>query len=176
MIRRLWAHAVWADTLLLEALVTSERATADANAEPQAIAWREYAWREYAHLLGADAVWLARLEGQAVATAVWPTLSREETLALREHVVSGYGAYLARVDDATLSRPVEYTNSAGQSFRNAPYEVLTHVALHAQYHRGKINLLLRQGGTQPAPVDYISFVRGAPAAVTPVSSATPGTR
>jgi uncharacterized damage-inducible protein DinB len=38
--------------------------------------------------------------------------------------------------------------------------------LHGQYHRGKINLLLRQAGLAPAPVDFISFVRGVPAATT----------
>jgi hypothetical protein len=40
------------------------------------------------------------------------------------------------------------------------------VVLHGQYHRGKVNLLLRQEGEQPAPTDYIAFVRGVPAAVT----------
>ena len=38
------------------------------------------------------------------------------------------------------------------------------MALHGQYHRGKVNLLLRQGGHAPAPVDYVAFVRGVPAA------------
>ena len=41
---------------------------------------------------------------------------------------------------------------------------LLHVPLHGQYHRGKINLLLRQAGRQPAPTDYITFVRGVSAA------------
>ena len=164
MIRRLWSHAAWADALVLEALMAS-------NAD------NAIAWREYAHVLGAEATWLARLEGQAPPVPVWPTLSRDETIALRERVVSGYEAYLAHLDEAALREPVEYTNSAGQSFRNAPYDVLLQVVLHGQYHRGKINLLLRQGGAEPAPVDYISYVRGVPAAVTPVPpAATPGTR
>ncbi|MFQ5740386.1 MAG: DinB family protein [Acidobacteriota bacterium] len=33
-----------------------------------------------------------------------------------------------------------------------------------QYHRGKVNLLLRQAGHAPAATDFIAFVRGAPAA------------
>jgi hypothetical protein len=49
--------------------------------------------------------------------------------------------------------------------------------LHGQYHRGKINLLLRQSGAEPAPADYISYVRGVPAAVTPVGPPiSPGAR
>ena len=153
MIRRLWAHAAWADALVLEALMASDADNA-------------IAWREYAHLLGAESTWLARLELQTPPVPVWPTLARDQILALRERIVSGYDAYLARSDDASLREPVEYTNSAGQTFRNAPYDVLLQVVLHGQYHRGKINLLLRQDGAEPAPVDFISFVRGVPAAVT----------
>ena len=33
-----------------------------------------------------------------------------------------------------------------------------------QYHRGKINLLLRQQQATPIPVDCIAFLRGSPAA------------
>jgi uncharacterized damage-inducible protein DinB len=160
MIQRLWAHAVWADVLVLDALQAGDHEHPEAHA---------IAWREYAHLLGAEAVWLARLEGHTPTVNVWPTLTRAETVALRERNVSGYDAYLGQADDATLNRPVEYTNSAGQSFRNTPYDVLLQVALHGQYHRGKINLLLRQGGAEPAPADYISYVRGVPAAVTRLS-------
>lgn len=36
--------------------------------------------------------------------------------------------------------------------------------MHGQYHRGKVNLLLRQADRTPAPTDYIAFVRGVPAA------------
>jgi uncharacterized damage-inducible protein DinB len=157
MIRRLWAHAAWADLLVLEAFQASRQAHGAAHA---------IAWREYAHLLGAEAVWLARLEGRAPAVAVWPTLSRDEIVTRRERNVSDYDACLAGADDARLSRDVEYTTSAGQPFRNTPYDVLLPVALHGQSPRGKINLLLRQGGAEPAPADFIAFVRGVPAAVT----------
>jgi uncharacterized damage-inducible protein DinB len=166
LIRHLWAHAAWADALVLDALLASEAADAHADA-----------WREYAHVLGAESTWLARLELHAPPVAVWPTLTRDEIVALRQRILSGYDAYLARADDATLSQPVEYTNSAGQTFRTLPYDVLLQVVLHGQYHRGKINLLLRQGGADPAPVDFIAYVRGVPAAVTPVAPPiSPGVR
>ena len=65
-----------------------------------------------------------------------------------------------------MEAPVAYTTSAGKSFANTVKDILLHVAMHAQYHRGKINLLLRQAGLEPAPADYIAFIRGAPAART----------
>ncbi len=154
LIRRLWAHSKWADEALFEAM----KAGADVTT----------AWREYAHVLGAEAVWLARLEQRQALVAVWPTLSREEAHTLRGEVVTGYDTFLARSSAESLSQVVEYRNSAGQPFSTATVDILLHVALHGQYHRGKINLLLRSSGSGPAPVDFIGYVRGVPAAVSQV--------
>ena len=154
LIRRMWAHAAWADATLLAALTRGLTVPADA-------------WREYAHVLGAEAVWLARLEQRASPVPVWPTLTSDEVTALRGSVAAGYDAYLARLDAASLLESFSYRNSTGQEFTSVVHDVLVHVALHGQYHRGKINLLLRQGHCEPGPADYITFVRGVPAAVTP---------
>jgi uncharacterized damage-inducible protein DinB len=152
LIRRIFAHAAWADKLVLDALIAA------GNDAPPDV------WREYAHVLGADAVWLSRLELAPPPLPVWPELSRDEVIALRERVVSGYERYLERASEATLNGNLDYVNSLGQAFSNTPLEILVHVAMHAQYHRGKINQILRQSGSEPAPVDYISYVRGVPAA------------
>ena len=154
LIRRMWAHSAWADLTLLAALTRGSTVPADA-------------WREYAHVLGAEAVWLARLEQRPAPVPVWPTLTSDEVAALRGSVVAGYNAYLARLDAASLLESFSYRNSTGQEFTSVVHDVLVHVALHGQYHRGKINLLLRQGHCEPGPADYISFVRGVPAAVAP---------
>ena len=160
LIRRVFAHTAWADKLVLDALVA-----AGDDAPP-------VAWREYAHVLGADAVWLSRLEHSPQPMPVWPELSRDEVVALRERVVTGYERYLARTDVAMLNGNLDYVNSAGQAFSNTPLDILMHVAMHAQYHRGKINQILRQGGSEPAPVDYISYVRGVPAATSTSGTAS----
>ena len=153
LIRRMLAHTAWADDLVLAAL----RSTGDASA-----------WREYAHILGAESVWLARLEARNSPVAVWPTLSSGEVESLRVELVAGYARYVARLNSTSLAKVLEYTTSAGQPFASRVDDILMHVALHGQYHRGKINALLRQQGQPPAPVDFISFARGAPAAVTPL--------
>jgi len=150
-VRQLWDHAFWADAQLLAALRSADGASADALGE-------------YAHIVGAEAVWLDRLEGRPQGTAVWPagTLAEIEDLAARTH--AGYRRYLERLSDADLGRSVDYTNSAGRAFTSTIGDILLHVALHGQYHRGKVNLLLRQASRDAAPVDFIAFVRGAPAA------------
>ncbi len=149
-LRKLFAHAALADADI-------ERAVVAAGAPADA-------WREYEHLLGAGEIWLSRIEGRASRLAVWPTLDREGARVAREQLAAGYRHHLATRAEHDLSRAVAYTNSAGQTFATPEDDILFHVALHAHYHRGKVNQSLRTAGHAPAPADYIGFVRGVPAA------------
>jgi uncharacterized damage-inducible protein DinB len=150
-IRRLWEHAAWADAAILSAIETPTQASPDAV-------------REFAHILGAEENWLARLEGRPPTLPIWPQLARTDLAPAARRIMDGYGAYLATLRDDDVERSVSYTNTAGRSFETRIGDILFHVALHGQYHRGKVNLLLRQSSAEPAPVDFISFVRGVPAA------------
>jgi uncharacterized damage-inducible protein DinB len=149
-IRRLWTHAARSDAALLDG-VRGGNVPADAL-------------RELAHVVGAEEVWLSRLEGRPSRSAVWPEAAVDTTVASLRDTHLGYGAYLATLDDADLETLVTYTNSAGKTFSDSLGDILLHVMLHGQYHRGRINLLLRQAGAEPVPADYIAFVRGAAAA------------
>jgi uncharacterized damage-inducible protein DinB len=153
MLTRLYAHAAWADALMLDAM----------QREP-----REESARELAHIVAAEEVWLARISGRAPRVSLWPRPSSEQLAALIDAVHAGYRELLARQTPESLDEAVSYVNSAGRRFETPLGEILLHVAMHGQYHRGKVNLLLRQGEATPAPTDFIAFARGAPAARTPV--------
>ncbi|MEP6731991.1 MAG: DinB family protein [bacterium] len=148
LIQQLFGHAAWADDALYRALTASSAAP-------------DEALREYAHILGACEVWLSRMEQRAPRIAVWPTLSPAECVAFRETIADGYDAILSRLTDDVLDQKVSYTTSDGRPFVNTGGEILVHVAMHGQYHRGKVNLLLRQAEMAPAPADLIAFIRGA---------------
>ena len=153
-IRRLWAHATWADAEVLAAL------RAAASPPPEAV-------REYAHVLGAAEVWLSRLEQRAPRAPLWPTFQLAEAAAFAETLRDDYRAFIDTLDESDLERSLPYTNSAGLSFITPIGDMLMQVVTHGQYHRGKVNVLLRQSGHEPAPVDYIAFARGVSAATTP---------
>lgn len=153
-IHRLWAHAGWADLRILAALQQSGGEPAEALSE-------------FGHVLGTAETWLARLEQRSPRLAIWPGPALADLDAQIALVHAGYEAYLKALAPGAFSWMVGYTNSAGQSFTNAVGEILLHAALHGQYHRGKVNLLLRQAGMEPAPTDYIAYIRGVPAATTP---------
>jgi uncharacterized damage-inducible protein DinB len=149
-IARLFDHLVWADAELA-------RAMARPNAPADAV-------REYAHVAGSGEVWLSRIEHRKPTAAIWPELSAADAATLTTRSGVAYKALVNKLNDATLDAPIKYTNSAGKTFATPLGDILIHVAMHAQYHRGKVNQMLRQSGAEPAPVDFISFVRGVPAA------------
>jgi uncharacterized damage-inducible protein DinB len=155
--RRMWEHAAWADRLLLGALLRLDPC-------PSAV------WREYAHVLGAESVWLDRLLRRPARHAVWPTFEPAAAAALAESLRAEYIAYLDSLTYDALDALVPYVNSAGIAFETPAEDILLQVFLHGQYHRGKINLMLRQSREEPIPTDYIAFACGVPAATTQVSS------
>ena len=128
LIRQLLQHAAWANEKVLDAL---RRAGGE---HPEA-------WREYAHVLGAEEVWLSRLEGREKRVGVWPTFTADEAERFGRTLAAEYEALLVRMQEEDLERAVSYVTTDGRSFTSAVSDILVHIALHGQYHRGKINLL-----------------------------------
>ncbi|MBI2796730.1 MAG: damage-inducible protein DinB [Gemmatimonadetes bacterium] len=153
-LERLSAHMRWADAKALEALRAAR------PVPPLAL-------EIYSHILGAEAIWLARLEGRGVSVAVWPGLTLEQCGTLAAETASGFERLIRDVADARFDEPVTYRNTNGDEFSSLRSDILLHVFLHGAYHRGQVASLLRSGGAEPQPTDYIAMRRGAPAARTP---------
>ena len=138
-LRRLREHMAWADDAMLDAMASAP-------------SWPEEVAREFAHVLGAQENWLARIEGRSSRCAIWPDSDQAAVRTLALDVRVGYARHLDTLIEADLLRTVTYTNSAGISFETPVRDILYQVFLHAQYHRGKMNLLLRQAGLTPVSV------------------------
>ena len=160
VLTQLIAHLAWADDRVLASL---RSATAP---DPKTL-------ELFAHVLAAEHVWLARLQGVTPRHPVWPPLTLESCAALVQANQRDLTQYVAGLTAADLNRGVTYTNSAGRQFTSRIEDILLHVCLHGSYHRGQIAWALRQGGSIPIATDYIAFVRGAPAAT---RAETPGTK
>jgi len=114
------------------------------------------ALRLLSHIIGAQWIWLARLNSEHPKMAVWPELTldgvEKELDALRDawHGVS---------DRAIHGRSIEYHNTKGERHTSRVNDVLMHVIMHGAYHRGQIATLVRQGGATPAYTDFIHATR-----------------
>jgi uncharacterized damage-inducible protein DinB len=112
-----------------------------------------------AHLVAAEWLWLRRLGHPSPPMEVWPALPLAECEGQLRELSRAWQAYLAGQTPESLGRPVRYTNSKGEEWTNTAADVLTHVVLHASYHRGQIASLLGRAGEAAAYSDYIEFVR-----------------
>ncbi len=143
---KLFRHLDWANREILQALRHTE------------IGGK--ALKLFAHILLAERVWLTRLQGDdSSGLPIWAEIDLIYCDELVEQNEQGFRAFLT---DPTLSNPdriVTYANSKGIPFENSVGDILAHVTLHGQYHRGQINLLLRENNFEPVSLDYILFAR-----------------
>lgn len=153
-LNKLVDHLEWADGRVLDSL----RAMPHPDAR---------ALELYAHVLGTEHTWLARIQERAPSVKIWPQLTFAEAAELAAENAAALRKLVSSRTSEQLQRKVAYSNSAGQPFDSTVEDMLLQVVLHGCYHRGQVALVVRGAGAEPAPTDYIAFVRGVPAAVTP---------
>ncbi len=147
-LERLVDHLAWANRRALEAV--REQGS-------------EEGLRLLAHVVGAERVWLRRLEtGDSSDLEIWPELTAEECADRLEENVQAFRRLLASASDGELDREVAYRNSEGRRFETPAGEILLQVLLHGAHHRGQIAVRIRDGGGEPVNTDFITFVREHP--------------
>lgn len=137
----MFEHLHWANLRILQAL--------EEQPNDQAI-------RLFSHTLLAERVWLTRLVGkESKDLPIWSDLSLDNCRKLLEQ---NHNDFLQVIQEE-MDKFIRYKNSTGEEFSNTKEDILIHVALHGQYHRGQISLLLRQNAAQPIGTDYIIYKR-----------------
>lgn len=114
----------------------------------------------FAHVLAAERLWLARLQGISTdGFVVWPKWTIEDCGRELPEITGLWHRYLSHLTEPGLRETVTYRNSQGEEWRNHVLDVLTHVTIHSGYHRGQIASEVRRFGGEPAYTDYIHAVR-----------------
>ena len=114
------------------------------------------------HVLAAEHIWYSRLVGQPAAVPVWPILSLADCQHLAEENLAGLRRYAKGLDRVAARTGITYVTTTGQTFTTPAEDILLHVCLHGAYHRGQIASIVRGGGADPTPTDYIAFTRDLP--------------
>lgn len=154
-IRELFTHNDWANTRLVDAGAALADDALDCPFEMGAGSLR----KTLHHLYSAERVWLNRWLGvvkpsdRGGANHVPFALRGAEYRALADE----RDAFVARLDDDALSRPVTYTNLRGETSTFELGQLMLHVCNHGVHHRAQaLNMLRRLGAVLPKPeIDYI---------------------
>ncbi|WHX98001.1 DinB family protein [Neobacillus sp. DY30] len=145
-IRSMYKHLHWSNQRILETLQKGEE-----NVQVNNL---------FSHILHAERVWYTRLKGEDSShLPIWSEVRLESCADMVNHNHHNYAELLSTLSSTDLDRLVSYKNSKGTEFHNSIRDILTHVALHGQYHRGQINQLLRAADLEPISVDYIIYKR-----------------
>ena len=119
---------------------------------PKSLAWLN-------HILGAKRIWLARVTGTPMPFGVNPTFSATELRQEFEAAREGWEQFLGTQTNADMARVIQYTNLKGDPFQSPLADILAHVPIHGQHHRGQINADLRVAGIAPPAIDFIHAAR-----------------
>lgn len=149
-IRRTFQYEWWANRATAESL-------GDAASIPDGIPERALALMN--HIVAAQRLWLARIQQTELPMPVWPTFTLQQCRAELQKSEALWEEFLAPLSTETLAQPVIYINSKGEGFTSSVGDILTHLIAHAAYHRGQINVLLKQAGHTPAYTDFIQAAR-----------------
>jgi uncharacterized damage-inducible protein DinB len=142
---RLLRYDAWANAETLGSLREGE-------APAKAVRWM-------GHIVGAGALWLARLRQEPPQMAVWPDLDLEGCADGIVRLADSWPLYLQALSPADLEEGVGYRNSLGEYWTSTVGDILTHVAMHGAYHRAQIAAAVRESGREQAYTDFIHAVR-----------------
>jgi uncharacterized damage-inducible protein DinB len=145
--RQLFEYDYWANQEALRSISTL-------NAAPERIL------KIAGHIVGAQRLWLGRLEAPgSAAPAPWPVMRLEEANAAVNEMHERWKSFLGNLAPERLDEDLVHRNSKGTEFRAPVRDVLMQLVVHGAYHRGQIAAVVRQSGGTPPSTDYITYVR-----------------
>jgi len=74
-----------------------------------------------------------------------------------------YVEYVSRLDKTLLSESLDFTFTDGAPGRMTREEMLMHVTIHGEYHRGQIGLIMMQNSVTPPPDAFTGYLHNSEA-------------
>jgi len=143
--RRLLDFDHWANLETLSALAPV------ADRAPRSVAW-------LAHVMAAKRIWYARVVGAPMPWQVYPTLTLDEIRPQLDVAHGEWQRWLAESTDQSLAEVVRYATTRGEWFERTLGDIVAHLPLHGQHHRGQIAADIRAAGGTPPVIDFIYAV------------------
>lgn len=135
----LFAHEKWANKELLEAAggKPSERFIELMN-----------------HIVFAQYIWISRLKSEGKTAYSWENIGLSK---ITNCIQSNYEVLLELIKLQDLSATIKFKNTEGEEFSRSAIDILMHLSLHSQYHRGQIASDMSSRGIEVPGTDYIAY-------------------
>jgi uncharacterized damage-inducible protein DinB len=114
------------------------------------------------HILAADRVWMARIEGQTPSNLKFDQILYGDLIGLKVARIAEderIRIIVAGVTEERLDQLVEYRNARGDRIAAPLQLVLGHLFNHQTHHRAQVHGLLSQTNVAPPALDLIVFAR-----------------
>lgn len=108
------------------------------------------------HIILAQDIWISRLSEKMSTTHPWDTM---DVSKMADRIQDNYEELLQIVKLKDLNAPVKYKNTKGETFSNSAIDILMHLLLHSQYHRGQLASDIKANGGKAPGTDYIFYKR-----------------
>jgi uncharacterized damage-inducible protein DinB len=115
----------------------------------------------FAHLLAADAIWLARFKGEKTGRLLGDAdfASMDDLGKRRDDFERVHRQYIEGLTAADLAGVIHYQDTRGNPYRAPLWQLLQHVANHATHHRSEIATMLTMRSGSPPSTDLIVYQR-----------------
>jgi uncharacterized damage-inducible protein DinB len=122
---------------------------------------KEIAIRVLNHTYAVDRIFAANLqraEHEYNSPNPGQAPSLEELFAAIKTSDQWYIDYVSRLDEAQLAERIDFTFTDGLPGRMSREEMLMHVTVHGEYHRGQISLIMMQNSITPPGDGFTSYL------------------
>jgi uncharacterized damage-inducible protein DinB len=144
--RRLYEYNNWANEAILEKFKLNSQQIPEKTLNLMS------------HTITAQRIWYSRIANKEVEVG---GLFETYSLPYLEQISKVSTTEWLSLINASINynEKISYTNTKGDKFENITSDIMAHVVNHASYHRGQVNMILRESGIEPANTDFIAYAR-----------------
>lgn len=115
----------------------------------------------FSHMVADMKPWIMMLTKQSVPDNIdcLPSWDIQQCRIELADMDDKMGQYLSSVTNTELENKVDSLKSRGQIFTHTVTQVLTQMAIHSQYHRGQIEMLIKKETGIYLPTSYMPYLR-----------------
>lgn len=112
------------------------------------------------HLISVEEMWLERLKQTPdYLIDIWETFSIQEIEVLSNNNSTGWQKFIKRQNKNNFNKiTCSYPNSNGKEVTYLFIDIMQQVLTHSNYHRGQINLLLKELNLELPKINFINFI------------------